>query len=68
MVYFRTKNPTLGKFDRFLQWKNVGIFYAVWAILRPFGIFNGLLVYFSHFGLLYQENLATLVVTATLGN
>jgi hypothetical protein len=40
------------------------------SILRPIGIFYGLWVYFvaiwyifTHFGMLYQENLATLLET-----
>jgi hypothetical protein len=28
---------------------------AIWYILWPFGIFYGYLVYFSRFGMLYQE-------------
>jgi hypothetical protein len=30
-------------------------FPAIWYILRAFGTFCGHLVYFSHFGMLYQE-------------
>jgi hypothetical protein len=30
-------------------------FMAIWSIFRPFGIFYGTLVYFSHFGMLPQE-------------
>jgi hypothetical protein len=48
---------------------NVGVFYehlvdftAICSILRPFGIFYGYLVYFSRFGMLYQENLAPLMI------
>jgi hypothetical protein len=34
----------------------LGLFYfAIWYILWPFGIFYGYLVYFSHFGRLFQE-------------
>jgi hypothetical protein len=56
MVYFQTKNPSLGKFWRVLQWKmGTGIFYgqfvnfpviwymylmALWYILWSFGIFT----------------------------
>jgi hypothetical protein len=43
-------------------------FTAIWNILWPFGIFCGplvyfvaILVYFSSFGIFYQENLATLL-------
>jgi hypothetical protein len=42
--------------------EDVGIFYdhfvyftAIWYILRPFGISHGYFVYFSRFGMLYQE-------------
>jgi hypothetical protein len=30
-------------------------FTAIWYILMPFGMFCGNLVYFSRFGMLYQE-------------
>jgi hypothetical protein len=60
MVYFQTKNANLGKFR--LAIKYVGKFMDVSSILLPFGIFCGhlvyfvvILVYFSHFGMLYQE-------------
>jgi hypothetical protein len=59
---FQTKNPKLGKFRRVLQQKMLGYFMAIWSILVPFGIFCstlvkfcGHLVYFSRFGMLYQE-------------
>jgi hypothetical protein len=39
MVFFQTKNPTLGKFFVGLAMEDVGIFMAVWYTLRPFGIF-----------------------------
>jgi hypothetical protein len=42
--------------------ENVGMFMAIWSILRPFGIFRFHLVYFmffwcifSRFGIFYQE-------------
>jgi hypothetical protein len=42
--------------------EDVGIFcchfvyiVAIWYILWPLGIYNGYLVYFSLFGILYQE-------------
>jgi hypothetical protein len=57
MVYFLNKNPTLGKFWRALEWKNVcrvydhlEYFKAFWYNLWPFGIVFGELVHFSHFG------------------
>jgi hypothetical protein len=34
-------------------------FMVIWNILRPFGNLYGHLVYFSGFGMFYQENLAT---------
>jgi hypothetical protein len=55
MVYFQTKNPHLGKFWRVLQWKMLVYFVAIRPIFLPLGIFCGLLVYISRFGLLYQE-------------
>jgi hypothetical protein len=42
MVYFQTQNHNLGKFWRFLQWKILVYFMAIWSISRPFGI----MVYF----------------------
>jgi hypothetical protein len=52
MVCFQTKNPSLGKFWRVLQWKmlvyfmTIGLFYGnwkyfipIWYILWSFGIF-----------------------------
>jgi hypothetical protein len=69
---FKTKNPNFGKFWRVLQWNMLVYFTAIWSILRPFGQFYGHLVYymaifvvlwynFSHFGMLYPKDLATLV-------
>jgi hypothetical protein len=62
MVYFKTKNPNLGKFGRVLQWKMLVYFMANLSILRSFGIVYGHLVHFmanwyiySHFGMLYKE-------------
>jgi hypothetical protein len=52
MVYFQTKNPSLGKFWRALQWKMLVYFMDIWSILymfRTFGMFCGNLVYFSPF-------------------
>jgi hypothetical protein len=43
-VCFQTKNPTLGKFWRVLQWKMLVYFMDTWSILRPFVIFYGHLV------------------------
>jgi hypothetical protein len=59
MVCFQTQNPNLGKFWRV---EDVGIFYGHLVhvtvfcyILWTFGIVRGNLVYFSRFGILYQE-------------
>jgi hypothetical protein len=60
---FQTKNRTLGKFWRVLQWKmyvhifygHLVNFYGHWVYLWTFGIFCSNLVYFSRFGMLFQE-------------
>jgi hypothetical protein len=65
---FSNKNPKLGKLRRALErlenvdileyWNiwNIGVFFPnIWDILWPFGTFCGHLVYFSRFGMLYQE-------------
>jgi hypothetical protein len=59
MVYFQTNNPNLGKFCRV---EDPGMFYghvvnfpAIWFILWHFGILCVHLVYFSRFGILYQD-------------
>jgi hypothetical protein len=52
MAYFQTKNPTLGKFWRDLQWKKLVYFMAIWSIsniLRQFGIFYGYFFIFFPF-------------------
>jgi hypothetical protein len=59
MVYFQTKNPTLGKIWRALEWKMLSHIMTIWNILPPFGMNNGRLVqfvviwcmYFSRFGM-----------------
>jgi hypothetical protein len=68
MVCFQTKNPNLGKFWSVLQFKILVYFTPIWSILRPLEIYDGHLVYFvviwhiyPRFGILYQENLATLI-------
>jgi hypothetical protein len=60
MVYFRTKN--LDKFFSVLQWKMLVKFMDISTVLLPFCICHGhldyfvvILVYFSRFGMLYQE-------------
>jgi hypothetical protein len=62
MVYFQTKNPTLGKFWRVLQRKMIVYLMVIWSILRPIGVIYGHLVQFfihwyifSCFGMLYHE-------------
>jgi hypothetical protein len=62
MVCFQAKNPNLGKFWRFLQWKILAKLLTIWSILRPSEIFYGHLVYFvviryifPRFGILYYE-------------
>jgi hypothetical protein len=37
MAHFQTKNPNVGKF---LQWKILVYFMAIWSIFRPFGLFG----------------------------
>jgi hypothetical protein len=46
MLYFKTKNPILGKFLRVLKWKVLVYFMALCSILRPFSIFCGHLIIF----------------------
>jgi hypothetical protein len=43
MAFFQTKNPNLGKFWRYVQWKILVKFIAIWS-------FYGHLVYFVAFG------------------
>jgi hypothetical protein len=51
IVYFHTKNPTLGNFWRALEWKSLVYYLAMWNILRPFGTFYGPLVIQWPFGI-----------------
>jgi hypothetical protein len=64
MDTFKPKNPNLGKFWRALEWKIFVYSMAIWNIYGLFGIFYGELVsiwyIFPRFGILCQENLATL--------
>jgi hypothetical protein len=39
MVYFQTKNPSMGKFWRALEWKSLVYSIYIWNILWPFGTF-----------------------------
>jgi hypothetical protein len=63
MVSFQTKNPNMGKFWRVLQWKMLVYFMDTWSISQSLVIFyghsvhiaRGNLVYFSRFGILYEE-------------
>jgi hypothetical protein len=60
MVCFQTKNPNLDQIFP-LPWKMMVYFMDTWSILRCFDIFETFcivrvnLVYFSPFGILYQE-------------
>jgi hypothetical protein len=65
MVYFQTKNPSLDKFCRVLQWE---MFVRFMADLKAIWYFCGLLVYFMvisyifpRFGIFTKKNLATLL-------
>jgi hypothetical protein len=58
MVYFQTKNPTLSKFWKALEWKrlvfsmpNISQLVNLW----PFGNLAANLVHFTPFGILCQE-------------
>jgi hypothetical protein len=62
MVYFQTKNPSLGNFWSALDWKMLVYFMAILNILQAFGILYDHLVHFvsiwyicSGFGTMYQE-------------
>jgi hypothetical protein len=46
MAFFQTKNPSLGKFWRALQWNMLVYFMDIWTIFRPFNVFYGHLAYF----------------------
>jgi hypothetical protein len=66
---FKPKNPDLGTFWRALDRKIYIYFIASWNILWRFGAFYDHLVNFvfiwynvSGFGIMYQENLATLLL------
>jgi hypothetical protein len=68
MVYFQTKNLSLGKFWRALNWKQLVYCMVIWSIFRPFGIFYGTLVYFVVIWYIFSvlvycttKNLATLM-------
>jgi hypothetical protein len=67
MVFFQTKNPTLGKFWRALEWKMFYIYFMiileyfmaiwpVWYSLWSFGIF------FAFWYVWTKKNLATMVL------
>jgi hypothetical protein len=62
MVYFKTKNPNLGKFWSSLDGKMLKYFMAIYNILGTFGKLYDHLVplvfiryIFSGFGIMYQE-------------
>jgi hypothetical protein len=46
MVCFQTKNPNLGKFWKYLQWKILVYFMTIWSIFRPCCIFYRIVAYF----------------------
>jgi hypothetical protein len=49
-IYFETKNPSLGKFGRALEWKRLVYSLAIWNILRTFGYLGATYVlYFPPF-------------------
>jgi hypothetical protein len=60
MVYFLTKNPSLGKFWSILQWQMLVNFKATWSILLPLRIFYGHFVYFVAIWVYFKNYLATL--------
>jgi hypothetical protein len=62
MAFYQTKNPTLGKFWRVLQWKMLVYYLAIWSLYGSLVYFVFMWYTFSHFGVLYRENLATLIV------
>jgi uncharacterized Tic20 family protein len=75
MEYFQTKNPNLGKFQRFFQWKMLVYFMPIWSILLLFGKFCGHVVYFmviwyifSRFGMLYHEKSGNPAVDTEIGS
>jgi hypothetical protein len=63
MAHFQTKNPrNLGKILEGLAMEDASIFYdhlvyfmPILYVLWTFGVFYGYFVYFSRFGMLYQE-------------
>jgi hypothetical protein len=61
MVYFKTKNPNMGKFWRALKWIilwTFGIFFGHWVYLHivfPFGNVVVVWYIFPRFGILCQE-------------
>jgi hypothetical protein len=54
MVCFQTKNPSLGKFWRALEWKMLVYFTAIWHILGPFGNVVVIWYMFPRLGILCQ--------------
>jgi hypothetical protein len=55
MVCFQTKNPSLAMGDVGIFYVKVAHFTVFCYILCTFGTVRGNLVYFSRFGILYQE-------------
>jgi hypothetical protein len=62
MLYFPTKNPSLGKFWKVLKWKMLEYFMNIRPTLQPVDIFYDHMVHFVaigyrflRFGMLHQE-------------
>jgi hypothetical protein len=53
MVYFQTKNPTMGKRFRALYWKMLIYLVPIWNILLTFWIFYDHLLYFLFIGYIF---------------
>jgi hypothetical protein len=66
MVYFQTKNPSLGKFLKALDWKMLVYFIDMCNILLIFGIFYYHLVHITLIWYIFpffctEKNLSTVV-------
>jgi hypothetical protein len=65
MAYFQTENTNLGKSWGVLQWKMSVYFMTIWYILRPFGIFDGYLMYFFPFWIVKPRKIQASLVVVT---
>jgi hypothetical protein len=54
-IFSNQKSSILDKFLEGLAMEGVGFLYGLLYILRSFGLFYGYWVYFSRFGMLYEE-------------